>query len=83
MRGDMGTILWIPEFRSRHAHLGGKAATVVSSLLAIAHFKLLYVARLSRHSRRICPGQKLLSQATCEFCHATFEISWTKDLTIY
>jgi len=42
MRGDMGTILWIPEFRSRHADL--KGSTVISSLLAIAQFKLPHVA---------------------------------------
>ena len=41
MCGDMGTIFWIPEFRSRHADL--KAATVVSSLFAVAQFKLPYV----------------------------------------
>jgi hypothetical protein len=45
MRGDIGTTLWIPEFRSRHADL--KAATVVSSLLAIAQFKLPYVASVT------------------------------------
>jgi len=47
MRADMGTILWIPdsEFRSRHADL--KAATVVSSLLAIAQFILLYAVSVT------------------------------------
>ena len=45
MRGDIDTILWTPEFRSRHADL--KAATVVPSLLAIAQFKLPGVASVT------------------------------------
>ena len=42
MRVDIGTILEIPGFRNRRTDL--KAATLVSSLLANAQFKLPYVA---------------------------------------